>query len=127
MNVDVTSDPAKVKWSNFLEDSRYDSEGLGVYEGSLTYQFGAYRPSVNSIMRHNTGGFNAPSRYELYRRIMEYSGGTATYDSFVEYDAINRASKRSAAAQGVRLNYVEKDFEPTHPPVVINGTWRDAR
>lgn len=126
-NVDVVSDPATVKWADFLQDDRYSSEGLGVFEGALTYQFGAYRPSENSIMRYNTGGFNAPSRYEIYRRIMEYSGGVPSYEDFVECDARNRTSSAQAqTTQKRRANYVERAFEPTHPPVIVKGSWRDA-
>lgn len=127
-NVDINSDPAYVKWSMFLSDPRYQNEGLGVYEGALTYQYGAFRPSMNSIMRYNTGGFNAPSRYAIYKRIMEYAGvGYVTYEDFVEYDEINLTSAVKAnAAMKARRNYVERTFEPTHPPVIVKGSWRDA-
>lgn len=130
-NVDIKSDPSEVNWAQFLADERYGDEGLGVYEGALTYQYGAYRPSFDSIMRHNTGGFNAPSRYEIYRRIMSYSGQADTaadnyYEAFVAYDAINRKSAPEAAAQRRRANYVEQSFVPTAPPVFIKGSWKDA-
>lgn len=129
-NVDFTSDPAEVKWSHFLTDSRYANEGLGVFEGACTFWTGAYRPTDNSIMKNNWGGFNAPSREAIYYRIHKLAYGPDweyDYEKFVEYDAVNRKSASEAAApQKRRANYVEKPFEPTAPPVIIRSSWRDA-
>ena len=41
-------------------------------------------------MRYNSGGFNAPSRQSIYRRIMEKSGGMYNFEEFLKYDEINR-------------------------------------
>ena len=71
-NVDVTSDPAKIQWSVMLSDSRY-KDVVGIYEGALTYASGAWRPTHNSIMHLNTGGYNAPSRFAIYKRIIRLS------------------------------------------------------
>lgn len=90
MNVDVTDDPQEVVWSYFLTDMRYEKEKIGIYEGAIYYPKGAYRATENSIMRYNTGGFNAPSRQSIYRRIMEKSGGVYNFENFLEYDEINR-------------------------------------
>ena len=116
-NVDFTNELNQIKWYHFLKDNRYDNEGLGAYEGACTYWTGAWRPTQNSIMRHNTGGFNAPSREAIYYRIHKMAYGDDwqyNYEDFVEYDAINRkTSVRS-------VNYVEmpKDFKPLHAPIV---------
>ncbi|MBR4854092.1 MAG: hypothetical protein IKU88_05140 [Alistipes sp.] len=128
-NIDFTSDPTAVKWSRFLTDIRYANEGLGVYEGAFVYTTGAYRPSWNSIMRYNTGGFNAPSREAIYYRIHKLAYGEDweyDYEKFVEYDAINR--KTAATTRGVpyRLD-IPEDFKPLHPPVVMNTSWRNAK
>ena len=126
-NVDFTNDPAQVRWSYFLEDERYADQGLGVFEGGLTYWSGVWRPSENSIMRYNTGGFNAPSREAIYYRINKLAYGPDwkyDYEAFVEFDAAGR--KSSSAAQRTRANYVERTYEPTAPPVVINKSWREA-
>ena len=92
-NVDITSDPSKVKWAWFLSDERYKDE-VGMYEGGYTYLYGVWRPSGNSIMNDNMGGFNAPSRYTIWYRIHKLaygSGWNGTYEEFAAYDAINRA------------------------------------
>ena len=127
-NVDFTSDVTQVRWANFIEDERYANEGLGAYEGGLTYWTGVWRPTENSIMRYNTGGFNAPSREAIYYRIHKLAYGDDweyDYEKFVEYDAINRAAA-AGGPQKRRANYVEKQYEPLHPPVVVGKTWREA-
>lgn len=86
-NVDFTTDETKVLWSNFIGDSNYDSEGIGIYEGACTYFKGVYRPTENSMMNDNTVGFNAPSRMSIYNRVMEdATGEKKSYDDFVEFD-----------------------------------------
>ncbi|MBR5255150.1 MAG: redoxin domain-containing protein [Bacteroidales bacterium] len=129
-NGDFTSDPAAVKWSQFLADNRYGNEGLGVYEGAFTYYYGAWRPTRNSIMNNNTGGFNAPSRYAIWYRIgkLAYGAGwNGTYEDFVAWDAINRTPAAHARRKAKQQNYVEKDFQPLAPPVVIHQSWRDLK
>ena len=126
-NGDFTSDPAAVKWSAFLNDGRYSAEGLGVYEGAFTYYYGAWRPTRNSIMNNNTGGFNAPSRYAIWYRIGKLAYGAdwnGTYEDFVAWDAVNRTSASHAPRKAQRQNYVEKDFQPLAPPVVVHHSWR---
>ena len=113
-NVDFTNDPSKVKWADFLSDDRYKDE-VGIYEGGLNLKKGVYRPSVNSMMRFNDDYFNAPSRWAIYKRIMELSGGTATFSKFLEYDAINRGQQHNAPRRA-RSNSVE--WVPDSAPVV---------
>ena len=126
-NVDFTNNKRQVRWSHFLEDSRYANEGLGCYEGGFTYWTGVWRPTENSIMNQNVGGFNAPCREAIYYRINKLANGASwkyDYEDFVKYDVVNRAS--AVAAGSHRRNYVEKAFEPTTPPVVVKKSWRDA-
>lgn len=100
-NVDFTDDPARVLWADFLSDSRYAGQGLGVYEGACTYAAGAYRSTEESMMRSNIQGFNAPSRYALYRFVMEYGEGrTPDYEEFVAFDRQTFTAKTRAAGGG---------------------------
>lgn len=127
-NVDFTSDPTATRWSCFVNDTRYANEGLGAYEGGLSYWSGVWRPTEDSIMRYNTGGFNAPSREAIWYRIHKLAYGNSweyDYEDFVEYDAANRATSASTP-QRARSNYVEKAFEPTPPPVIVGKSWRKA-
>ena len=124
-NVDFTSDVSEVKWSRFLTDSRYRYDGLGVFEGGSTYWTGVWRPTENSIMRDNYGGFNAPSREAIYTRIHKLAfGGSWEYDyeDFVAYDAVNRKSAESASTVSVPM----APAMPATPPVVVKKTWREV-
>lgn len=124
-NVDFTSDPTAVLWAKFITDSRYLAEGIGVFEGGLTYWSGVWRPTENSIMRVNTGEFNAPSREAIYYRIHKLAYGnnwTYDYEKFVEYDTINR---KTDTQQSVLQPMVLRPLEPTAPPVIVNKNWRD--
>ena len=127
-NADFTDDPSNVKWTHFLNDERYVYDGLGVFEGAFTYLKGAWRPTEISIMRHNVGGFNAPSREAIWYRIHKLAFGSGweyDYEEFVEYDVINRKTAEDASISAMRAgNYVERAFKPTAPPVVIEKSWR---
>ena len=122
-NIDFTDDLTKIGWAGFLADERYQYDGLGAFEGGFTYLSGVWRPTENSIMRHNDGGYNAPSRERIYIRIHKLAFGADwqyDYEEFVAYDAINRKTSPSTAPAYVR------SFEPTAPPVVIRKTWREV-
>jgi|GEM_PF-900117 len=121
MNVDFTSDTTKVLWSKFIYDSRYANDGLGIHEGACTYARGAYRPTNNSIMRDNSGGFNAPSREAIYKEIMKRAYGsswTYSYEAFVTYDAKNRKTA-SIIKSNAPSNSTSTDFRPFAPPHII--------
>lgn len=130
-NIDYTSDPALVKWSKFLSDERYAGEGLGVFEGGQTYMYGVWRPTEESIMRYNVGGFNAPSREAIYYRVNKLAYGDSweyDYETFVEFDAPNRISSSAyggTAPQRRRANYVERMREPLAPPVIVPHAWNE--
>ncbi len=120
-NVDLTSDPNTIHWSKFISDSRYSGK-VGVYEGGYTYAYGVYRPTEYSIMRYNTGGFNAPSREVIYKKIMKFSEGdtwTYDYETFVAFDATARSAEAvtKAAAQSAAVD--KSNFIPLAPPVMI--------
>lgn len=132
-NVDWRSSPTEVKWAKFISDERYADEKIGVYEGSYLYQFGAYRPTENSMMRYNDTPFNAPSREEIYKRVMKESEGDSwiyDYETFVAFDAAGHAQfvnslKSNTRTRGEELPKV-KPLQRTAPPVFMKGTWRDA-
>ena len=120
-NVDLTSDPNTIAWARFISDSRYSGK-VGVYEGGYTYPYGVYRPTDNSIMRYNTGGFNAPSREAIYKKIMKFSEGDAwtyDYETFVVFDAPARSAEAvtRAAAQCAAVD--KANFIPLAPPVMV--------
>ena len=127
-NVDFTSDPAKVKWTKFLTDSRYADEDLGIYEGGLGYAKGVWRSSETSIMVNNEGQFNAPSRYAIWYRIQRLAFGEeqpAGYEDFVTFDkSTYNGNKRSALRQNTEEDLQLKIYY-SYPPVLTGKTWED--
>lgn len=124
-NVDFYDDPEVVWWAHLLADTRYKYDGLGVFQGGYTYWSGVWRPTEDSIMRHNTGGFNAPSRERIYYRIHKLAYGTSwqyNYEYFVAFDAVSRkTSAATASAEPLILRPVEHT-----PPVVRPYSWQEA-
>lgn len=124
LNVDVTGDPTKVRWSHFLSDKRYDAEGLGTYEGAYLYKSGVWRSSRESMMRGNNCGFNAPSREIIYKRVMEASEGPGwkyDFETFYRFDKDNikmpSIGSRSRAGGDIKSS--------TRSPIVLRGSWRN--
>lgn len=129
VNVDYRNNLSTVRWSRLLNDPRYADEGLGLYEGAYTYGLDCYRPTENSMMRYNDCPFNAPSREQIYKRIMSESEGEgwqyndAAYEAFVAYDVVNRnADVRALLAHPHVMRPADH-----RPPVVVKGSWRDAK
>ena len=130
-NVDVTSDPEKVKWSVFLKDERYKNE-VGVFEGAYTVAHGAWRPSIDSIMKQDRTNdqFNAPSRYTIWYRIHKLAYGpqwNGTFEDFAAYDAINRSTGGSVSHAPTWRSPLRRQNQQTTPPVVTGRTWRNAK
>ena len=116
-NIDFTNDPSKIRWSDFLSDSRYKNE-VGVFEGGALYKQGAWRPSDDSVMRNNIDVFNAPSRLAIYKRIMELSGEGYSFEKFLEYDAVNRSAvAQSPARPPFKAAFPEETIQ--HAPPII--------
>ena len=119
-NVDYTADQSVVKWSGFLSDTRYAGQGLGIFEGAEYYEYGAYRSTDNSIMRHNIDGFNAPSRQAIYYRIHKLAYGSRwqyNHETFVTWDLSHRS--RAPYAPRTARKDMTHGKEPAHfaPPV----------
>ena len=118
LNVDVTNDTNQIVWKEFLNNEDY-AESVAIYEGALLYAKGAYRPTEQSIMRHNVGGFNAPSRWAIYKHILEAAGETPTFEAFLEYDKKNLNTTSAVSARSVS----EEPFDTRKlgaPPVFLN-------
>ncbi len=106
MNGNVTASTTSVFWQKFLDDSRYASEGLGLYEGgAANYAYGVWRPSDTSIMVDGLEYYNAPSRYSIYKwmRKIGYSEAFSTdkYEDFVSNDLTNVGTPHTVARRGV--------------------------
>ncbi len=126
-NIDLTSDPGQVKWWRMLVDPRFSWQGLGVYEGGLVWGRGVWRSTENSIMLDNTGGFNAPSREAIYRRIHQLAYGPAweyDYETFAAWDMAHYSVSPYSRAQTLGAGAVKPRGHT--PPVVIPKSWREV-
>lgn len=72
-NISTSGKMEDVSWSRFIFDPRY-SDAVDIFEGAFGVTRKAYRPELNSCMNFGIPYFNAPSRYEIMRRILDYSG-----------------------------------------------------
>ena len=134
VNVDVTDDPKEVLWSRFIGDDRFSKEQIGVYKGGGSFFDGIWRPTENSVMRTNSlnknNFFNAPSRAQIYTRIMKLSEGQDwqfDYETFVKWDQAHPT--KLSVAPATRSNYVEVDDAENDghvPPVILSKTWREV-
>lgn len=130
-NVDYNSTKSTVLWSRLLNDSRYAKDNIGVIEGAYTYGKGAYRPSDDSMMRHNIAWFNAPSREAIYKAVMTLSSTNWKYDyeTFVNFDKNNIGSLPSGGRSAIEplSKKEQQDIREKHrKPILIRGSWRDA-
>jgi hypothetical protein len=121
-NVDFIRDPAFVRWADFIYDTRYSEEKIGIYEGGFTFDQGVFRPSENSIMRYNTGGFNAPSRKAIWYKIHRLAYGAEwiyDFENFVRYDT-GVSAARSSARRKAAGRTADRPFVPLGEPVIID-------
>ena len=118
-NVAIDPDVTKSYWSDFAADSRYNSERLGCYEGAATYALGVYRPTENSIMNDNIGGFNVAGRVMIYKRCMKIALGKSwnfNLADFIAFDLENgkaTSNKRNAPVKR------STNFRPLAAPKII--------
>ena len=123
VNVDFTSDVNSVLWSRFAKDSNFAGENIGAYEGGYTFWKGVWRPTEQSVMNNNLlhNNFNAPSRAQIYTRIMKLSEGPAwnfDYNTFVAWDKAHPIRANRSAAPAAEHKHVA--------PVTTGKTWRET-
>ena len=71
------------------------------------------------MMRFNDDYFNAPSRWAIYKRIMELSGESYTFQKFLTYDAVNRAKVSSGIRPPLKAA-ANLSTENLAPPVIVH-------
>ncbi len=116
-NIDFTNDLTKIRWADYVSDSRYAAQNIGAYEGAGQYQTGVWRPTENSFMNMNWGGYNAPSRETIYRRIHKLAYGASwefDRETFKQWDTQKTKSGVRTTTKQVdnqrTVRRVEKDY-----------------
>ncbi|MDE6457272.1 MAG: leucine-rich repeat protein, partial [Muribaculum sp.] len=85
-NISLSGKMTDVAWSHFIFDPRY-SNSVDIFEGAYGKARGAYRCEINSCMNYGIPYFNAISRQDIVRRILEYSGEGFTMEKFYATDS----------------------------------------
>ena len=121
MNVDFTDNPEDILWSRFITDKRYQSENIGIYPGGFGYEQGVWHPTSQSIMSHDFGGYNAPSREAIYIRLHKLAFGAEweyDFDTFATFDI----GSNEVILEQVRRAHssLQRRMTPCPPPVIIS-------
>lgn len=120
-NVDITNDPKDVKWSDFLTDGRYSSQGLGIFEGGFAnYAHGIWRPTKNSIMGDALTGFNAPCREAIYKNVLTLADDSFVYD-YETFVAFDQKSTSNIEATSSNIPYNKPQMRRLPPPVFVDN------
>ncbi|WP_298904274.1 M64 family metallopeptidase [uncultured Psychroserpens sp.] len=101
-NMDNTDNLEIIKWKHFIGHSGY--ENVGAFEGGAYHQFNTWRPEEGSIMRGNTGLFNAPSRESIVKRILQIRGLTYNFEDFLINDNPSQNRKPINLNKDIKLN-----------------------
>lgn len=84
--------------------------------GGYGYAYGVWRPTYDSCMNGMYGNYNAPSRYAIYKKIMQRSGDSWSWASFKAYDKKNL----SMSFNGHNGFFASPEERPEHcPPVAV--------
>ncbi len=95
-NLSLTGKMSDVPWKDFIFHEKY-SEFVDIFEGGFMHSRGVYRSEQNSCMNNEIPYFSTISRFEIYKRIMEYAGQNWSIEDFIANDVIEAASTLSTA------------------------------
>lgn len=110
-NLDFTDNTDEIRWKDFVGKVKYG--GVGAYEGGYEYQYGVWRPEMNSCMNNNVPYYNVQSRWTIVSRIMEMTGTDFSISEFIRND-IGSDKVHSRSIDGMTGFFV-----PLGEPVLI--------
>lgn len=115
-NVSLTNDPRLVYWSHLIGHPKYPY--VSVFDGGYAYPLGVWKSEEQSIMNTSFNMyFSAISRQLIYKRIMELSGGSYSFDNFVAQDSDEgrpgTSYSISSSGAGEKSPYIH------YPPVFV--------
>ena len=91
-NLSLNGRYKEIDWTHLIFDPRY-GDIVDIYEGGHMHGRGIYRSEVNSCMNNNVPYFSTISRQAIVERIMDYSGGTFDFETFVAKDSRKMGDK----------------------------------
>ena len=87
-NVSTTPKMSELPWYRFIFNDKY-AQMVDVYEGALNHARSTYRSESQSVMGAvHVYYYNAISRYEIVKRIMQAAGKSITLEEFMATDKI---------------------------------------
>lgn len=117
-NLSLTGKMGDVPWRDFIFHEKY-SEFVDIFEGGYMHTRGVYRSEQNSCMNNDIPYFSTISRYEIYKRIMEYAGEAWSLEDFIEHDVIEAVSTSSTKAENNYSLSSKSAAQNSHEPVFM--------
>ena len=95
LNVDTTDDPEKVAWSHFIGVKGYEKVGCHNFSGGVIFMGGGVCEPENHFlagaadcMVDNSPYFNAPSREQIVKHVLEIAGEEYEFEDFIASDKL---------------------------------------
>ena len=107
-----------VGWSHLIFDDRY-SDIVDVYEGGFMHSRGVFRSEQNSCMNNDIPYYSTISRFEIYKRIMEYAGQSWSLEDFIEHDVVEAVSTSVTKADESYSLTGKTAAQNSHEPVFM--------
>ena len=109
---------SEVPWRDFIFHEKY-SEFVDIFEGGYMHTRGVYRSEQNSCMNNDIPYFSTISRFEIYKRIMEYARQSWSLEDFIEHDVVETVSISSTKADGSYSLGSKSAAQNSHEPVFM--------
>ena len=117
-NLSLSGKMSEVPWRDFIFHEKY-SEFVDIFEGGYMHTRGVYRSEQNSCMNNDIPYFSTISRFEIYKRIMEYAGQSWSLEDFIEHDVVETVSISSTKADGSYSLGSKSAAQNSHEPVFM--------
>ncbi len=119
-NLSLNGRYKEIDWSHLIFHPAY-GDIVDIYEGGYMHGSGIYRSEVNSCMNNNVPYYNTISRQAIVERIMEYSGGTFSFEDFVSNDSRAWGDKFLTRSGGTGVSPATPAMHCSGP-VIIHGS-----
>ena len=119
-NLSLTGKMGDVPWRDFIFHEKYHTI-VDIFEGGFMHTRGVYRSEQNSCMNNDIPYYSTISRFEIYRRIMEYAGQSWSLEDFIENDVMEVVASTKAGwtddGRTATLNSHEPVFMGKRPQI----------
>ncbi|MGM9791451.1 MAG: fimbrillin family protein [Candidatus Cryptobacteroides sp.] len=115
-NLSLSGKMGDVPWRDFIFHEKY-STFVDIFEGGYMHTRGVYRSEQNSCMNNDIPYYSTISRYEIYKRIMEYAGEEWSLEDFIANDVVEAVSTYSTKARDT--DYGRTATINSHEPVFM--------